>query len=76
MTKAVNRSAANHRSSLLLLEDQVTTIVEDLDLVVAKVENEDEERVKTEGEELMLLLMSPSNILTSLIMKNFRIIRP
>ena len=76
MTKAVNRSAANHRSSLLLLEDRVTTIVEDLDLVVAKVENEDEERVKTEGEELMLLLMSPSNIMTSLIMKNFRIIRP
>jgi len=46
MTKAVNKSVANHRSFLLRLEDRVIIIVEDLDPVVAKAENEDEERVK------------------------------
>jgi len=74
MTKQVNRFVANHRSSLLLLEDRVTTIVEDL--VVVAEENEDEERVKAVEAVLMLSLMSPSSIMTNLIMRNFRIIRP
>ena len=76
MTKEVNRSAANHRSFLLPLEDRIVTTMEDLDPVMAEAENEDEERVKAEGEELMSFLMSPSNITTNLIMKIFRIIRP
>jgi len=50
MTKQVNRFAVNHKSSLLLLEDRVTTITEDLAEVVE--ENEDEERVKAVEVEL------------------------
>jgi len=67
MTKQVNKFAANHRSYLLPLEDRVTTIAE---------ENEDKERVVAVEVELTLSLMSPSSIMTNLIMRNFRIIRP
>jgi len=74
MTKQVNRSVANHRSSLLPLEDRVATIAEDL--VVVAEENEDEERVKAVEVELTLSLMSPSSIMTNLTMRIFRIIRP
>ena len=74
MTKRANRSVVNHRSSLLLLEDRAATITEDL--VVVAEENEDEERVVVMEEELTLSLMSPSNIMTNLTMRNFRIIRP
>jgi len=73
MTKRVNRSVVNHRLFLLLLEDQVTTIAEDL-IAVAE-ENEDVERVKAVEAELISFLMSPSSIMTNLIMRNFRIIR-
>jgi len=72
--KQVNRSAVNHRSSLLLLEDRVITTTEDL--VVVAEENEDEERVKAMEVELTLSSMSLSNIMTNLTMRNFRIIRP
>jgi len=75
-TKAVNRYAVSHRSFLLPLEDQVTTIMEDQ--VEAVAENKVKERVKVKEEvELTLFLMSPSNIMTNLTMKIFRrIIRP
>jgi len=46
------------------------------DLVVVAEENEDEERVKAVEVELTLSSMSPSNIMTNLTMRNFRIIRP
>jgi len=74
MTKQANRFAANHRSSLLPLEDRVTTAAEDL--VAVAEENEDVERVVVEEVELTLSSMSPSNIMTNLTMRNFRIIRP
>jgi len=74
--KQVNRSVVNHRSSLLPLEDRVTTTAEDL--VVVAEENEDEERVVVVEVEVELTLssMSPSSIMTNLTMRNFRIIRP
>jgi len=72
--KQVNRSVVNHRSSLLPLEDRVTTPTEDL--VVVAEENEDVERVVVVEEELTLSSMSPSSIMTNLTMRNFRIIRP
>jgi len=72
--RQVNKSAANHRLSLLLLEDRITTTAEDL--VVVAEENEDEERVKAVEVELTLFSMSPSSIMTNLTMRNFRIIRP
>ena len=71
--KQVNRSAANHRLSLLQLEDRVTTTEEDLVAVVG--ENEDVERVKAVEVELTLSSMSPSNIMTNLTMRNFRIMQ-
>jgi len=73
MTKQVNRSVVNHRSSLLLLEDRVTIVEEDL--VVVAEEKEDVERVKAVEVELTLFSMSPSSIMTNLTMRNFRIIR-
>jgi len=39
-------------------------------------ENKEEERVKDEVEALTLSSMSPSNIMTNLISKNFRTIQP
>jgi len=72
--KRVSRSAANHRLSLLPLEDRATTT--DEDLVVVTEENEDVERVKAVEVELTLSSMSPFNIMTNLTMRNFRIIRP
>jgi len=71
--KQVNRSVVNHKLSLLLPEDRVTTTAEDLVVVVG--ENEDVERVKAVEVELTLFSMSPSNIMINLTMRNFRIIR-
>lgn len=75
MTKAANRSVANHRSFHLLFKLEVQVMVVEV-LVMVMVMEESEEKERDIEEPLMLYSMSLSNIMMLLTLRSFRTLWP